>query len=210
MKDLADYTRPPHAGESTGDGYSWRGRLSRPTKHAKQLSSSRSRNWFGAAGMRAGSRGYRRADVVMTHYLGPGRHIFLDCSVTDPATGAALSTAHVRSEERRFCAALAAPHGCRCRARPMSSNVLFCVEACGFDGCLAVFHVLRTYSCSYSSLHRPITQKLCCGSPLSVHEAAQTRCRSCAATKCTRTLEGVSRCDKMTVYTSTPQYRLQP
>ena len=35
-------------------------------------------NWFGAAGVRAGSRGYQRADVVMAHYFGPGRHMFLD------------------------------------------------------------------------------------------------------------------------------------
>ena len=48
-------------------------------------------NWFGAAGVRAGSRGYQRADVVMAHYFGPGRHMFLDCAVTDPASGAALS-----------------------------------------------------------------------------------------------------------------------
>jgi hypothetical protein len=48
-------------------------------------------NWFGAAGVRAGSRGYQRADVVMVHYLGPGRHLFLDCAITDPAAGAALT-----------------------------------------------------------------------------------------------------------------------
>ena len=48
-------------------------------------------NWFGAAGVRPGSRGYRRADVVMAHYYGPGRHLFLDCAITDPGTGAALA-----------------------------------------------------------------------------------------------------------------------
>ena len=46
--------------------------------------------WFGAAGVRASSRGYRRADVVMAHY-GPGRHLFLDCAITDPCSGGALS-----------------------------------------------------------------------------------------------------------------------
>ena len=48
-------------------------------------------NWFGAAGVRPGSRGYRRADVVMAHYYGPGRHLFLDCAITDPCSGGALS-----------------------------------------------------------------------------------------------------------------------
>ena len=48
-------------------------------------------NWFGAAGWRAGSTGYRRADVVMPHHLGMGRHLFLDVAVTDPGVGAALT-----------------------------------------------------------------------------------------------------------------------
>ena len=41
--------------------------------------------------MRPGSRGYQRADVVMAHYYGPGRHLFLDCAVTDLCAGAALA-----------------------------------------------------------------------------------------------------------------------
>ena len=42
------------------------------------------------AGMREGGRGFRRADIVLPQRLGPGRHVFIDVAVTDPATEAAL------------------------------------------------------------------------------------------------------------------------
>ena len=54
-----------------------------------QVCSHGSGSWFGAAGL-SPSGGFRRADVVLPHRYGPGRHLFLDVAVTDPATGAAL------------------------------------------------------------------------------------------------------------------------
>ena len=48
-------------------------------------------NWFGTAGIRPGSRGYQRADLVLAHFYGPGRHLFLDVAVADPASGTALA-----------------------------------------------------------------------------------------------------------------------
>ena len=44
-------------------------------------------NWLGAAAVRPGGTGYRRADIVLPHRFGPGRHLFLDVAVTDPAWG---------------------------------------------------------------------------------------------------------------------------
>ena len=41
-------------------------------------------------GNRPGGTGYRRADIVLPHRFGPGRHLFLDVAVTDPATQTAL------------------------------------------------------------------------------------------------------------------------
>ena len=34
---------------------------------------------------------YKRADVVLPHFFGPGRHLFLDTAITDPGVGAALA-----------------------------------------------------------------------------------------------------------------------
>ena len=34
---------------------------------------------------------YKRADVVLPHFFGPGRHLFLDTAITDPGVGAALT-----------------------------------------------------------------------------------------------------------------------
>ena len=48
-------------------------------------------NWFGAAAWDATKQSYKRADVVLPHYLGPGRHMFLDTAITDPAAGGALN-----------------------------------------------------------------------------------------------------------------------
>ena len=58
--------------------------------------------------MRAGSRGYMRADVVMAHYYGPGRHLFLDCAITDPATGAALAASPSSADASGVAATLRA------------------------------------------------------------------------------------------------------
>jgi hypothetical protein len=65
--------------------------------YAVQSCSVGSGNWFGAAGYDPAKRSYKRADVVLPHYLGPGRHLFLDTAVTDPAAGNAL-TAEPSSE----------------------------------------------------------------------------------------------------------------
>jgi hypothetical protein len=59
--------------------------------YAVQTCSVGAGNWFGAAGWSPEKRSYKRADVVMLHFLGPGRHMFLDTAVTDPAAGGALS-----------------------------------------------------------------------------------------------------------------------
>jgi len=34
---------------------------------------------------------YQRADLVLAHFYGPGRHLFLDVAFADPASGAALA-----------------------------------------------------------------------------------------------------------------------
>ena len=46
---------------------------------------------LGAAGWDVTKQSYKRADVVLPHYLGPGRHMFLDTAITDPAAGGALN-----------------------------------------------------------------------------------------------------------------------
>ena len=48
-------------------------------------------NWFGAAGYSPAKNSYKRADVVLPHYLGPGRHMFLDTAVACPSAGGALN-----------------------------------------------------------------------------------------------------------------------
>ena len=63
--------------------------------------------WFGAAGFSADGR-TRRADLVLTHYYGPGRHLFLDVAVTSPTTGAALSASPSSGEQAGVAAALRA------------------------------------------------------------------------------------------------------
>ena len=59
--------------------------------YAVQSCSVGAGNWFGAAGWDGAKRSYKRADVVLPHYLGPGRHMFLDTAITDPAAGGALN-----------------------------------------------------------------------------------------------------------------------
>ena len=59
--------------------------------YAVQSCSVGAGNWFGAAGWDGAKRSYKRADVVLPHFLGPGRHMFLDTAITDPAAGGALS-----------------------------------------------------------------------------------------------------------------------
>ena len=49
-------------------------------------------NWFGAAGYSPSKGTYKRADVVLPHYLGPGRHMFLDTAVACLTAGVARST----------------------------------------------------------------------------------------------------------------------
>lgn len=49
-------------------------------------------NWFGAAAIRQGAKsGYKRADIVLPNFYGPGRHLFIDNAITDPAVGSALT-----------------------------------------------------------------------------------------------------------------------
>ena len=59
--------------------------------YAVQSCSVGAGNWFGAAGWDGAKRSYKRADVVLPHFLGPGRHMFLDTAITDPAAGGALN-----------------------------------------------------------------------------------------------------------------------
>ena len=58
--------------------------------------------------MRPGSNKYKKADVVMAHYHGPGRHLFLDCAITDPVAGAALAADPSSAEASGVAASLRA------------------------------------------------------------------------------------------------------
>ena len=65
-------------------------------------------NWFGAAGYSPSKGTYKRADVVLPHYLGPGRHMFLDTAVACPAAGGALNAQPSSAEASGVAASLRA------------------------------------------------------------------------------------------------------
>jgi hypothetical protein len=74
--------------------------------YAVQSCSVGAGNWFGAAGWDPVKGTYKRADVVLPHFLGPGRHMFLDTAITDPATQAALNAPRSSAAEAGVAATL--------------------------------------------------------------------------------------------------------
>ena len=65
-------------------------------------------NWFGAAGYSPAKNSYKRADVVLPHFLGPGRHMFLDTAVACPGAGGALDAQPSSAEASGVAASLRA------------------------------------------------------------------------------------------------------
>ena len=76
--------------------------------YAVQSCSVGSGNWFGTAGFDPVTKTYKRADVVLPHYLGPGRHLFLDTAITDPASIGALRATPSSAAEAGVAASLRA------------------------------------------------------------------------------------------------------
>ena len=76
--------------------------------YATQSVSVGAGNWFGAAGYSPAKGTYKRADVVLPHYLGPGRHMFLDAAVCAPEAGGALNSQPSSAEVSGVAASLRA------------------------------------------------------------------------------------------------------
>lgn len=65
-------------------------------------------NWLGPAAWNPSKTNYRKADVVMPHALGPGKHIFFDNAVTSATMGTALNAAPSSATESGVAAELRA------------------------------------------------------------------------------------------------------